>query len=275
MTLNAWFRPPLADRAAEIASWIEATGPQVVCLQEITQAPGQDTTLADQLAAEVPGGWQVAFRGFPARAGGVAGTAVLSRWPILASDAIPLACGDATPKSVLHARAGELDVFSVHLASAPDAADLREQQVLTVTEFVRSRSADGSPLPPVIAGDFNTTPGSSPVRFLRGEQALGGQAVFYQDAWAAAGDGTPGHTWAGRNPHTPPAHLFDARCDYIFAGLPRVPLSWSGGQDASGAPAGQVTAAWLACDYPRTGIMASDHYAVVADICWPDVPAPD
>ena len=273
MTLNAWFRLPLQAREAEIASWIEATAPHVICLQEIERPGGHTPTLAGRLAAAVPGTWHVAFAGFPAGMGGQSGNAVMSRWPIPVSQAMPLPGGDALPKSVLHARTAGLDVFSVHLASAPDGAGVRERQAVMLDEFARHRAAGNAPMPPVLAGDFNAAPGASAIRFLRGEQALDGRATFYQDAWAAAGDGTSGHTWTGRNPHTPPAHLFDARCDYIFVGMPRVPLSWSSGRDPSGPPVGQVTSAALICTFPRTGIMASDHYGVTADICWPGVPA--
>lgn len=272
MTLNSWFRPALPARAAEIGSWIEATAPHVICLQEVQRHGGLAQTLADQLASDLPGSWHVVFAGFPAQRGGLIGNAILSRWPIQASEALPLPGGDALPKSVLYARTAGLDLCCVHLASAPDGADVRERQVVMIDEFARSRAAGNSPLPPILAGDFNATPGASAIRFLRGEQTLHGKTTFYQDAWAAAGDGTPGHTWTSRNPHTPPAHLFDARCDYIFAGTPRAPLSWSTGQDLTVPPAGQVTSAALLCTYPKTGIMASDHYGLAADICWPGLP---
>lgn len=49
MTLNAWFRPPLSARQDEIASWIDATAPQVVCPQEIQRHDGHTQTLAGRL----------------------------------------------------------------------------------------------------------------------------------------------------------------------------------------------------------------------------------
>ena len=274
MTLNSWFRSPLPTRAAEIRSWIEATAPHVICLQEIQRHDDLAQTLADQLASDLPGTWHVVFAGFPARLGGLIGNAILSRWPIQGSQALRLPGEDALPKSVLHARTAGIDVCCIHLASAPDGAGIRERQAVMIDEFARDRAAGNSPLPPILAGDFNATPGASAIRFLRGEQTLHGKSTFYQDAWAAAGDGTPGHTWTSRNPHTPPAHLFDARCDYIFAGVPHAPLGWSTGHNPTVPPAGQITSAALLCTYPKTGIMASDHYGLAADICWPDLPPP-
>jgi len=48
-----------------------------------------------------------------------------------------------------------------------------------------------------------------------------------------------------------------------------VPVGWSSGARADLAPAWQVTAARIVCDRPLTGHMASDHYGVFAEICWP------
>jgi endonuclease/exonuclease/phosphatase family metal-dependent hydrolase len=121
MTLNAWFQPPLRERAAEIAAWIAAVAPHVVCLQEVCRPEGQAETLADLIASALPGPWHLAFAGAPARSGGLAGPGVMSRWPVQASEVLPLPGEDALPKSVLHARTGGLDVFSAHLASAPTA----------------------------------------------------------------------------------------------------------------------------------------------------------
>lgn len=44
------------------------------------------------------------------------------------------------------------------------------------------------------------TPDSASVRFWTGRQSLGKTSVCYQDAWAAAHPGEPGHTFTPRNP---------------------------------------------------------------------------
>ena len=162
---------------------------------------------------------------------------MLSRWPIEEQAVRELPCVDPYSKLVLHARTCLIDVFSVHLTSAPEGAGVRERQAVQLDEFVQSRSDPGSPLPPIIAGDFNATPSSSPIRFLRGEQSFHGRSTFYQDAWGVTGDAGPGHTWSRLNPHTPPAYLYDARC----AGLPHPPHQPDASpplisQDSSGMP---------------------------------------
>jgi endonuclease/exonuclease/phosphatase family metal-dependent hydrolase len=145
---------------------------------------------------------------------------------------------------------------------------VREAQALAVDEFIRATADPASGIPPVLAGDFNAPPRASAIAFLRGECSLLGRSAFFQDAWEVAGGGT-GITWDHANPLTPPAYCCDARCDYVFVGAPVVPVGWSSGARADLAPAGQVTAARIVCDRPLTGHMASDHYGVLAEICWP------
>ncbi len=269
MTLNTWFRPPLEGRMREMAAWLDDVQPHVVCLQEVRRAVSQ-ATLADELAELCSGTWNVAYEGHPDTEGLLSGNAMISRWPFESTASHRLEGAEARPKSLLSTRTAGIDVFCVHLSSDPAGAVLRENQVVFVDEAIASHRVESSPLPPVLAGDFNAAPGSSAIRFLRGELGLGGRGTFYQDAWGVAGTG-PGVTWDHRNPHTPPAYLFDARCDYVFVGAPKVPLGWSGGGNPDVAPDGQVVAAYLACNTALTGTYASDHYAVVADIRWSNV----
>ena len=211
-----------------------------------------------------------AFAGRPDEDDLLSGNAVMSRWPIETCDSEQLACADVRPKILIHVRTAGLDVFCVHLASDPAGAAVREQQALFIDEWIRSRSQT-SLLPPILAGDFNAPPGAGSIRFLRGESSLDGRGTFYQDAWAVAGEGT-GVTWDHRNPHVPPAYLFDARIDYVFVGLPTVPIGWSGGGNPEVVPVGQVVGAYLACNTALTGTYASDHFSVVADIRCPNLP---
>jgi endonuclease/exonuclease/phosphatase family metal-dependent hydrolase len=269
-TLNTWFRPPLENRRKEIAAWIDAAEPHLVCLQEVRKIEGE-ATLADWLAEHCTGTWNVAYGGLPHEDDLLSGNAVLSRWDIEVSETVPLACADPLPKSLLYVQTGGLNLFNAHLTSDPKGALVRENQVTFIDKTIRERSIRESELPPILAGDFNAPHGANAIRYLRGEAALDGDSTFYQDAWAVAGSGR-GLTWDHKNPHTPPAYLFDARCDYVFVGIPRAPLGWSGGKNPVVPPVGQVVGAYLACDLPLTGTYASDHYAVVADIRWPNVP---
>lgn len=271
MTINTLFRPPVEQRWAELAAWIEAEGPDVVCLQECRRESGRD--VSSWLASSLPGAWFAAFGGTEPGGHGLAcGNAVLSRWPVRHQAQSRLECDDQWPKVLLHVRTAGIDIYCVHLTAALDGAAVREAQVLFIDDFVRATADPGSALPAVLAGDFNAGPRARAIGFLRGECSLAGRSAFYQDAWAVAGNG-PGITWDHANPLTPPAYCFDARCDYIFAGTPKVPVGWSSGAREDLAPAGQVTAARIVCDRPLTGRMASDHYGVLAEICWPGRPA--
>jgi endonuclease/exonuclease/phosphatase family metal-dependent hydrolase len=270
MTVNTLFKPPTQQRWTELAAWITAEEPDVVCLQECRREGGRD--VSSWLASLLPGAWFVAFGGVAdGDHGDVCGNAVLSRWPVEHQAQARLACQDAWPKVLLHVRTAGTDIYCVHLTAALDGAAVREAQVLFIDDFVRATAAPGSALPPVLAGDFNAGPRASAIGFLRGECSLLGHSAFYQDAWAVAGDG-PGITWDHANPLTPPAYCYDVRCDYVFAGAPTVPVGWSTGAREDLAPAGQVTAARIVCDRPLTGHMASDHYGVLAEICWPGRP---
>jgi endonuclease/exonuclease/phosphatase family metal-dependent hydrolase len=270
MTVNTLFKPPAERRWRELAAWIAAEGPDIICLQECRREDGRD--VSSWLASSLPGVWFAAFGGVEAGDHRhVCGNAVLSRWPIEHQAQSRLECQDTWPKVLLHVRTAGIDTYCAHLTAALDGAAVREAQVLFAEDFIRATADPGSALPPVLAGDFNVGPRASSIGFLRGECSLRGRSAFYQDAWGVAGDG-PGITWDHANPLTPPAYCYDARCDYVFVGVPKVPVGWSSGAREDLAPAGQVTAARIVCDRPLTGHMASDHYGVLAEICWPDRP---
>ncbi|WP_396279045.1 hypothetical protein [Kibdelosporangium aridum] len=99
----------------------------------------------------------------------------------------------------------------------------------------------------MVAGDFNASPDAASVRFLAGQQSLGGRSVCYHDAWAIGSDG-PGYTWSVDNPNArleiegvvrQPEHR--RRVDYVLVG------SW----DAHPAPiAGSTGLASRSIDHP-------------------------
>jgi endonuclease/exonuclease/phosphatase family metal-dependent hydrolase len=268
-TLNTLFKPPTEHRWNEIAAWVIAEMPDAIFLQECREEDGRN--IANWLATTLPGEWSVAFGGVDDDEGRRSGNAILSRWPIEHLEQFQLECDDVWPKVLLHTRTAGIDLYCVHLTSALDGAAVREAQALRVDEVIHDTSDPTSTIPPVLAGDFNTGPRSLAIAYLRGECSLTGRSTFYQDAWGVAGNG-PGTTWDHANPLTPPAYCFDARCDYVFVGTPKVAVGWSSGAREDIVPAGQITAARVVCDRPLTGHLASDHYGVVAEICWPDRP---
>jgi endonuclease/exonuclease/phosphatase family metal-dependent hydrolase len=117
-------------------------------------------------------------------------------------------------------------------------------------------------LPTIIAGDFNTGPDSSTIRYMCGQQSLGGHSVWYHDAWDVAGEG-PGFTWTVdneafsfrqnrrlRQPH------YRRRIDYVFVGS----------MEAHPNTHCSVESAFLSFSQPLDGVWPSDHFGVTVDV---------
>lgn len=118
----------------------------------------------------------------------------------------------------------------------------------------------------VLAGDFNATPASSTVRYLKGLQALEQDSTYWVDAWETAGDGGPGWTFEPDNP-------------WVIATERLVGITGSGMQPARriyyvlvrgwahGRP-GSPLSARRVCDTPAgpAQVLPSDHYGVLADL---------
>jgi len=165
MTVNTLFKPPAEQRWNELAAWVAAEGPDVICLQECRQEDGRD--VSSWLASSLPGAWSVAL-GVEGPGGYLSGYAVLSRWLVEHDGQARLECADAWPKVLLHVRTSGLDIYCAHLTAALDGAAVREAQVLFVDDFIRETADPGSALRPVLAGDFNAGPRGSAIAFLRG-----------------------------------------------------------------------------------------------------------
>jgi endonuclease/exonuclease/phosphatase family metal-dependent hydrolase len=169
---------------------------------------------------------------------------------------------------LLHARTAGLDVFCTHLTSLYPFGNLREQQVLRIDELVAEHADPSSPLPPILAGDFNAEPDSTEIRFLTGSTSLEGRSTYFQDAWRVAGGREPGPvgpgvsprdrdgiTWSNENPFAAAEHEPDRRIDYVFSGWRR-----SDGR-------GRISACSVVCDRPLTGsTFPTDHFGLLADI---------
>lgn len=258
MTLNIWnLAGPWRERRTEIVAWIDREEPDVVCLQEVMD-DGARTT-AGWVAEHATGEWHHASAGSEVRwaPGHRFGNAVLSREPITESASYDLPHDEDesdTQRVLLHARTGGIDIFCTHLAWQYHVSALRQRQVAAVDRIVARCADPQSPLPPILAGDFNAEPDSTEIRFLTGSASIDGHSTYFQDAWRVAGGGGPGRTWDNRDPFAAAEHEPDRRIDYVFVGWRR-----DGG-------IGRVQAARVVCDTPLTGTFASDHFGVVADI---------
>lgn len=256
LTLNCWnLAGPWRERREEIVVWLRQLDADLVCLQEVIDDDhGRNSA---RWLAERAGYPHVAYAGDEVQPGVRFGNAVLSRWPIdhQASHFLP---NEGRPEPVvrllLHARTDGLDVFCTHLTSLFPHASLREQQVLRIDELIREHADPESPLPPILAGDFNADADSSEIRFLCGLASIAGRSTYFQDAWRVAGGRERGTTWSNENPFAAAEHEPERRIDYVFVGWRR--------DDGRG----RVTACSVVADRPLTGTWPSDHFGVLADI---------
>ncbi len=277
------------ERQHEIAAWLLDLEPDVVCLQESSESPSRPNRagdVADLVAAAGGPAYEWAFGGFEPTSPFFAGldessllfgSAVLSRWPIDRTGLHRLPIREDLPGArgvgweLFHAHTAGLDIFSTHLAAAPFEGQHRRLQVVEIDRLVNVVRQDLDPLisparsamPPILCGDFNAEPESDEIRYLCGYTALDGHTTFWQDAWRVAGDGTAGLTQDWRDNELAAAlNVHRKRIDYVFVGDPF--LRRGGG--------GRVVHAEVVCHEPKTGVVASDHRGVLADIVWPDRP---
>ncbi|WP_396449068.1 endonuclease/exonuclease/phosphatase family protein [Actinomadura sp.] len=254
---NVWDRyGPWADREAAIAAVLRDAAPDIAVLVEAWEDGGDSQAARLGAALGLP---HAVFRGGDsgAPAGGRSGIAVLSRWPLGRTGERRLGeRAGAGGGLAVHARAdgprGALHVFGAALGWKLNHSAERQEQVRGLGAFVRETTGRDAPV--VVAGDFNADPDSDEIRMLTGRAAVAAPGVVFYDAWAAAGDGTPGHTWSAANPWTRPVLWPDRRIDYIFSAWPR-----AGG-------AGHPVRCALLGDRPVGGVVPSDHYGVVADL---------
>jgi endonuclease/exonuclease/phosphatase family metal-dependent hydrolase len=281
LNIGSYFEPDWEQRRHEVVAWIDRVEPDVVCLEEASESSTLPNA-AGWIAERAAGEWHWVFGGAgfddPTYDQTVRwGPAILARWPIDAHQRFALPVGPdphptlrAAPWTLLHARTAGLDVFAAHLAPAPSDGVHRRLQVLAIDERIRAvrGSADDLPrrgrregMPAILAGDFNAEPDSDEIRFLCGLTPIDDRTTFFQDAWRCAGDGGPGHTQDWRtHPIAAALNVHRKRIDYVFVGDPF----------RRRGNAGRVLSATVVCNEPITGIQASDHMGLLAEIEWPD-----
>ncbi|MBA2281489.1 MAG: endonuclease/exonuclease/phosphatase family protein [Acidimicrobiia bacterium] len=264
LTWNLWWQfGPWEERLPAIVETVRRLDPDIACLQEVWIEPGADgpdghggdssaRRIGDALGFEHRGTHRLVLDevGF--------GNAVVSRWPITGGESLPLPGLDDAEELRTCFRAdidsphGPLQVFSTHLNWRFDQSAIRQEQVRAICAFIA-----GSPprsYPPVLAGDFNALPDSDEVRMLTGRAAVPEPKLVFHDAWEAAGDGGPGHTWSNSNPFALLDLEPNRRIDYVFAGWPK------------GGGRGQVLDCEVVGTEPVDGIVGSDHYGVIATL---------
>jgi endonuclease/exonuclease/phosphatase family metal-dependent hydrolase len=149
---------------------------------------------------------------------------------------------------------GRLPFFVTHLNWKLDEGHVRVAQVREIVLRVEALAKPDA-FPAVIVGDLNAEPSADEIRFLHGLTALGGsRCVYFQDAFALAGDGTPGFTYARANPFAAPLREPDRRIDYVLVR----------GRDERFR--GEPLEARLCFDRPVEGTFPSDHFGVTATL---------
>ena len=268
LTMNLWnFSEPYEKRQALLRRGVEELDPDLMAFQEAGFADGRHQ-VADALQGM---GYQILhqFEVMPDQRWNQ-GCCIASRWPIELTEILSLDLTEHTrdyPYAALAVRvAAPSPAGSFLFVSAIPSWELnreyeRERQVVEIVKMVR-RHASASQFPPIIVGDFDATPESGSVRFLTGQQSLEGMSVCFRDAWAEAGDGSPGYTWTTDNQHA--RHLIETilfekrharRIDYIFMGSFHDYPKFA-----------RISSCRVVMDKPTDGIWPSDHYAVYATI---------
>jgi len=255
-TLNIWSRfGPWEERLEAIREGLRVAQPDVIGMQEVLRYPGFDQAalVSEGLGFHVAWGIASQNHGYPM------GNAVLSRWPIVRSETIPLPNGGSDEsRSIVFAEIdapfGRLPFFCTHLNWKLHHGHIRQLQVRALVDEV-ARLAPIGGFPPVIVGDFNAEPDADEIRFMRGLAGLGGPCVYFADAFGVAGDqGKPGTTFSKRNPFAEPMREPERRIDYVFVRGP------------DDSQRGEPRDAQVCFDEPYAGTFPSDHFGVIATV---------
>lgn len=258
-------------RHGALRSWIERTAPDVLTLQEswvepngTTQAArlGEELGLHSVTAADLAG-----FDRYPEAPYWVV-NAVLARWPLTIERLCPLPDerGEPTWRHVVVTRVhrpaeegGPFVAAGTHLEHGLEHSARRSAQMAALVKHLADTLGDETQrrdsLPAILAGDLNCTPESDEYRCATGLAAGAVPNFTLVDAWTAAGNTDPGHTWSARNPLVPRRAIHPhRRLDYVMVSTPRRP------------GAGHVRRCTLAGTAAAETVWASDHFAVVAEV---------
>jgi endonuclease/exonuclease/phosphatase family metal-dependent hydrolase len=258
VTLNLWGeQPPLERRMSLAVDGLRALAPDVIGLQEVRQVPGTVPNQAETLAQAL--GMSSYFEAATPWGGGDEGLAILSRHPIAARrvhelpHAVPAERRLALGVTV-QTQDGPVDVWTTHLNYRLTDGGKREDQIVALDEHIAAASSE---MPKILCGDFNATPDSDEIRFLRGLHTSAGRRTFWQDAWERRHGRADGFTWARANPYTARLRWLerDRRLDYIFVS----PMKRDG--------RGVVHDCRIVLDRAASdGALPSDHFALFAEV---------
>lgn len=263
LTYNLWCRHgDWPARRAVLRGALRGLAPDLAVLQETVVHEGYD-----QVVDLLGDGYQVVHQ--QGRTPDGVGASIVSRWPI-----------ENVRQELLHVSprvdADEPWIGSVALADIAAPAPYgrlllvhfkpswqfhlayeRELQAVAAARTVEATVAADEPNHVLLAGDFDATPDSSMIRFWTGRQSLGAFSVCYRDAWEHVHGTADGHTFVPGNPLQAYGEIRQEqgrRIDYVL-----VRADYWG-------PTLAVSDCARVLDQPVSGVWASDHFGVAADL---------
>mmetsp|Transcript_1753 Transcript_1753/g.3492 ORF Transcript_1753/g.3492 Transcript_1753/m.3492 type:complete len:316 (+) Transcript_1753:37-984(+) len=265
LTLNTWnCQGDFKKRAALIRQCVAAAEPDIIAFQEVLRYPGFDplealggTTWPHSVYAQA----HSRRKWIPDFADQELGNAILSKWPITASEELKLPVAPGQERRVaiqasIKAPRGSINVITTHLSHRHDETFVRQRQVLALAEAAKDVGTNIS----VVMGDFNADPRTDEIRFMTGRHGIRDRkterTTFFQDAMDTAGLSTA--TWNHEHPYNREKWETSRRIDYVFVAPPA----------SKRTMAGKVERAAVTCWPVDNTLAPSDHLAVVADIAW-------
>lgn len=233
-------------RTDMVAEFIKQRKPDMVAAQEV----GESSTIKNRckVIGEKAGydyRW-VSEGGIPSIF--AEGPCVLSRWPVIDSQFVdlphPQQSGLVVRKALgvrVQWTQGPLTLISTHFSNGSNAANDRTDQAVKAYGLVREYAGA---LPVFMAGDFNSTPETAAMKFLRGEQTVEGVAGTMLDAWQRARPQDDGFTASSSMP--------SRRIDYVYV-------------DPAATGSVRVVNCETVLSEPSNGIYASDHLGVLCE----------
>jgi endonuclease/exonuclease/phosphatase family metal-dependent hydrolase len=254
-TWNLWCRHGNWEaRQPSIFETLRRLDADIIGLQEVsTREPDQISRLHENL------GYQVACSPDEENDRWGIANVIVSRWPITDHGWSYLDVGDMPPhRTVLWATidspVGELNVYCTHLSHGFDNSALRQRQLTEICEFITEQRGDPKEsFPPILIGDLNAVTESDEIRRLTGLGPAYVPGFVATDTWAQCGEGA-GETYSANNPYVVDSAWPNRRLDYVLTGWPRP------------RPMGNPVSVERFGMEPVDGVVASDHYGVIAEL---------